>query len=131
MKLIYATPISVISDAIRYSHGNMDKSVDATKEENISLIKKVAFGMNHSSTLEVFRFIIILDYKIPKESHLYNMFFDNKYSNTSGLDNANFMVSSNLRVLVDMNLSATDVELLLGVEVASLFNKELKHVKRI
>ncbi len=55
VKLHFVSPLYLISNAIRYSHGTWDKSDTKTKhigEKDFSLIQKVGFHDNHSSVLE-------------------------------------------------------------------------------
>jgi len=60
VRLKYATPLHIISEAIRYSHNNhhLSDTTDEMKVNNrigskdYSLIKKVGFHLNHQSTLE-------------------------------------------------------------------------------
>jgi flavin-dependent thymidylate synthase len=68
VKLIYNSPLNLISNAIRYSHNNHDKS--DTKQigkdntigsKDYDLIKRIGFHMNHSSTLE--HSLIVFDVK--------------------------------------------------------------------
>ena len=60
VELLFSSPLWLISNGIRYSHNNHDKS-DTVKEErdnnligskDFNLIKRIGFHMNHSSTLE-------------------------------------------------------------------------------
>lgn len=55
-KLIFSTPLTLISNATRYPHNNHNKSdssdLQIIGEKDLDLIKRVAFGRNHSSVLE-------------------------------------------------------------------------------
>lgn len=55
VKLIYISPLSLISNAIRYSKATWDKSDTdgfTIGEKDLDLIKRVGFNMNHKSVLE-------------------------------------------------------------------------------
>jgi thymidylate synthase (FAD) len=55
VKLLYATPLVLISNAIHYSHANWDKSDsngDIIGEGDFNLIKRVGFKYKHESVLE-------------------------------------------------------------------------------
>jgi flavin-dependent thymidylate synthase len=55
VKLLYISPLVLISNAIRYSHANWDKSdsnEDIIGDNDFNLIKRVGFKLKHHSILE-------------------------------------------------------------------------------
>ena len=72
VKLLFSSPLWLISNGIRYSHNNHDKSdsenIFLLGEKDYDLIKRIGFHMNHSSTLE--HSLIVYNIKLTQKALL-------------------------------------------------------------
>ena len=72
VKLLYISPLSLISNAIRYSHYTFDKSdtkdLNFIGKKDLELIKKIGFKLKHESVLE--HSIIVFHLKLSQKALL-------------------------------------------------------------
>ena len=71
VKLVYTSPLVLIYNAINYSHGNQHKNKSITEpvgKDELNLIKKVGFHLNHSSVLE--HSLIVYDVELSTKALL-------------------------------------------------------------
>jgi len=113
IKIIYYTPLNIGAKAIRTCWQSFNKS-DNGGEKDKELIDRIGNKYKHLSTWEHLRIIFKTD-----DKQLIQFFKENKFSIVT--DN---VISTNLRVLKEINIPLNMKEKILPNEYKYLFNKE-------